>query len=79
METAGIKACRFCFVYDSISPQSEELVKEQPIIENEVSDETGEFDPRFALWREFCANRGVPVDSLPSNLSAELKKRVATP
>lgn len=44
------------------------------MIENEVSDETGQFDPRFALCREFCAYRGVLVDSLPINPGAELKK-----
>ena len=49
-------------------------MKEQPVIENEVSDETGQFDPRFTLWRKFCADHGIPLNSLPINLSAELKK-----
>lgn len=48
---------------------------EQPAVLNEVSDETGQFDPRFVLWRKFCADRGIPVDSLPSNLSGELKEQ----
>jgi len=42
---------------------------------NEVSDETGQFDPRFILWRKFCADQGIPVDSLPANLSGELKEQ----
>ena len=49
-------------------------MKEQPPIVNEVSDETGQFDPRFRLWRQFCADRGIPVESLPSTLSDELKQ-----
>lgn len=49
-------------------------MREQPPILNEVSDETGQFDLRFRLWRKFCADRGIPVESLPSTLSGELKK-----
>lgn len=48
-------------------------MREQPPILNEVSDETGQFDPRFRLWRKFCAERGIPVESLPSTLSSEAK------
>jgi hypothetical protein len=49
------------------------MKKEKPAIENTVSDETGQFDPRFALWRRFCAEQGIAVDSLPGNLSGEIK------
>lgn len=49
-------------------------MEEKPPIVNEVSDETGQFDPRFRLWRKFCADRGIPVESLPSTLSGELKQ-----
>jgi hypothetical protein len=49
-------------------------MREQPPISNEVSDETGQFDLRFRLWRQFCADRGIPVGSLPSTLSPELKE-----
>lgn len=47
---------------------------EQPAIENEVSDETGQFDPRFLLWRQFCAEHELAVNSLPSQLSGEIKE-----
>jgi hypothetical protein len=40
---------------------------------NEISDETGSLDVRFALWKKFCAENGVPVESLPSGLSGEEK------
>jgi hypothetical protein len=49
-------------------------MEKQPAIVNKVSDETGEFDPRFLLWRKFCSDQGIPVDSLPGDLSAELKE-----
>jgi hypothetical protein len=49
-------------------------MEEQPAIENTVSDETGQFDPRFVLWRKFCAEHGIAVESLPSNLSGDLKR-----
>ena len=47
---------------------------EPPVIENEVSDETGHFDRRFVLWRKFCEERRIPVASLPSQLSGDLKQ-----
>jgi CheY-like chemotaxis protein len=40
-----------------------------------ISPDTGRLDPRFALWRMFCAANDVAVETLPSELSAELKKR----
>ncbi|HEY6045424.1 MAG TPA: hypothetical protein VIU65_02405 [Pyrinomonadaceae bacterium] len=48
-------------------------MEEQPAIENNISDETGQFDPRFILWRKFCADHGISVDSLPSLLTGEIK------
>jgi hypothetical protein len=47
---------------------------EVPPISNEVSDETGQFDFRFRLWRQFCADYGIPVNCLPSTLSPELEQ-----
>lgn len=41
---------------------------------NTVTDETGQFDARFMLWRSFCARYDVPVDALPSELSGEAKE-----
>jgi hypothetical protein len=49
-------------------------MKEPPAIENEVSDETGQFDTRFVLWRKFCDEHGIAVESLPGDLSADLKQ-----
>lgn len=42
---------------------------------NMISPDTGRLDPRFVLWRMFCAANDVGVETLPSELSAELKKR----
>jgi hypothetical protein len=49
-------------------------MKEPIAIENEVSDETGQFDPRFVRWRKFCEEHGIPAGSLPSQLSTDLKR-----
>jgi len=50
-----------------------ELMEQQQSSSNPVSDETGQFDPRFLLWRKFCADHDIPVSSLPGDLSAETK------
>ena len=42
---------------------------------NAISDETGQYDARFILWRQFCAQNGVPVETLPSELSGEAKEK----
>jgi hypothetical protein len=49
--------------------------KNQPRpIDNSVSDETGQYDLRFILWRQFCAQINIPVDTLPSQLTEEQKE-----
>jgi len=45
----------------------------QPPIDNIISEETGQFDLRFVLWRHFCAQNNIPVESLPSQLKDEQK------
>ena len=50
-------------------------MEDQQATANEVSDETGQFDLRFLLWRQFCEDQGIAVDSLPSDLSGETKKQ----
>jgi CheY-like chemotaxis protein len=40
-----------------------------------ISDTSGNLDPRFMLWRMFCANNNIPIETLPSSLSRELKKK----
>jgi hypothetical protein len=50
--------------------------KNQPKpVDNSVSDSTGQYDLRFVLWRQFCAQNNVPVDTLPSQLNDEQKER----
>lgn len=38
-----------------------------------VTPETGQLDARFALWRDFCLQTGVDVETLPSELKGNLK------
>lgn len=40
-----------------------------------ISDETGQLDSRFMLWRMFCTETGVDVETMPSELDGELKTR----
>jgi hypothetical protein len=49
--------------------------KELPPVDNSVSDSTGQYDLRFVLWRQFCAQNNIPVDTLPSQLDGEQKER----
>jgi hypothetical protein len=49
--------------------------KERPRVTNEISDETGQYDTRFLLWRQFCAANNIPVETLPGDLTGETKKR----
>jgi CheY-like chemotaxis protein len=39
-----------------------------------ISPDTGRLDPRFMLWRLFCSENDIPVETLPSELNRELKK-----
>jgi hypothetical protein len=41
---------------------------------NAVSDQTGQFDTRFMLWRAFCARYQISVDTLPSELTGEARE-----
>ena len=43
-------------------------------VDNVISDETGEFDQRFILWRHFCKTHNIPVESLPSQLNDEQRE-----
>jgi hypothetical protein len=47
----------------------------KPPVDNIISDETGEFDQRFILWRHFCKQNNIPVESLPSQLNANQRER----
>lgn len=48
---------------------------EKPPVDNIISDETGQFDMRFVLWRHFCAQNNISVESLPSQLNGEQKEK----
>lgn len=54
---------------------SEVVPQEKEPVPNNVSDDTGDLDPRFALWRSFCAEHGVPVETLPGDLAEPLKEK----
>ena len=54
---------------------SEQKKQPQRELDNSVSDSTGQYDLRFVLWRQFCAQNGIAVDTLPSQLDSEQKDR----
>jgi len=53
----------------------DEKKEEKPKLTNRISDHTGQFDARFLLWRKFCAENGVDVDSLPGDLTGETRQK----
>ena len=52
-----------------------EKKKQEPMVDNVISDQTGQFDLRFVLWRHFCSENNIPVETLPSQLDGEQKER----
>jgi hypothetical protein len=50
-------------------------VADKPKVDNQIPEGTGQFDNRFVLWRRFCAETGVPVDTLPSDLTGEHREQ----
>ena len=54
---------------------SEVVPQDKEPVANAVTDDTGGLDPRFVLWRSFCAEHGVPVETLPGDLAAPLRER----
>jgi hypothetical protein len=53
----------------------EKGTKAPPPVDNSISDETGQFDLRFILWRHFCQQNNIPVETLPSQLKDEQKEK----
>ena len=51
------------------------MADEKPKLSNEINPGTGQFDARFMLWRMFCAEHDVPVETLPSDLKGEAKDK----
>lgn len=42
-------------------------------LSNEIREGTGQFDARFLLWRTFCAENNVPVETMPGDLKGEVR------
>jgi hypothetical protein len=51
------------------------VADEKPKLTNEINAETGQFDARFMLWRGFCEQHNIPVETLPSDLEGENRER----
>lgn len=49
--------------------------REKKAVPNVISDETGQYDARFLLWRAFCAKHDVPVETLPGDLPADKRAK----
>ena len=56
---------------DEKRPQQQE---EAPL-PNRITEQTGQFDARFILWRTFCAENNVAVETLPSELSGAIREK----
>ncbi len=54
---------------------TEDKAGEKPTVPNIISDETGQYDARFLLWRIFCAEHDVAVETLPGDLPADIKAK----
>jgi hypothetical protein len=46
-----------------------------PQIDNAVSEQTGQYDMRFLLWRQFCSQNNIAVETLPSQLDEAQKDK----
>jgi hypothetical protein len=44
-------------------------------VDNSISEHTGQFDLRFVLWRHFCKENNIPVETLPSQLTEDQKEQ----
>ena len=49
--------------------------KKPPPVDNSISDSTGQYDMRFLLWRQFCSENGIEVETLPSQLNDDQKEK----
>lgn len=50
----------------------------EPEVSNVISDDTGNLDERFMLWREFCDEYGIAVETLPGDLEEPFKGKWET-
>lgn len=53
----------------------ESNIGQSSLSSNPISPETGALDSRFTLWRMFCLETGVAVESMPSDLTDEMKEK----
>ena len=51
------------------------MADEKPKVENRINEGTGQFDARFMLWRMFCSEHDIPVETLPSDLTGDTKEK----
>ena len=51
------------------------MADEKPKVANEISEGTGQFDNRFVLWRAFCAEADIPIETLPSDLTGDAREK----
>jgi hypothetical protein len=54
---------------------AKETNADQTAVPNAITEETGQLDARFLLWRTFCDENQVPVETLPSDLTGEVKEK----
>ncbi len=54
---------------------ADEKNSDDAMVANVISDETGQFDARFMLWRTFCSENDVPVETLPSDLTGDVRDK----
>ncbi|HLL70794.1 MAG TPA: hypothetical protein VK363_05140 [Pyrinomonadaceae bacterium] len=54
---------------------ADEKRSDNDAVMNSITDETGQFDARFLLWRTFCAENDVPVETLPSDLTGDIRDK----
>lgn len=48
---------------------------EKPAVHNEISDNTGQYDMRFLLWRQFCSQNGLAVATMPGDLEGDISEK----
>ena len=58
-----------------MADEKPKVAEEKPKVTNEIPEGTGQFDNRFVLWRTFCAESGIPVETLPSDLTGDARER----
>ena len=58
-----------------MADEKPKVAEEKPKVTNEIPEGTGQFVNRFVLWRTFCAESGIPIETLPSDLTGDAKEK----